>query len=137
MGCTDISTPSSPVTCEIRAGLLGGWRRFARDPDFEVEERLTGGGPLGIRRQPQDVKVFPVYEDECPDDPEDLESFQDGYEVRGAQAEADDDVNEELLKLSSRKIMDLFDSFEELEWRLGEAPVVSDLIVVTKLSGGR
>ena len=102
-----------------------------------MESWCEAGGPLGIRRFPKDLGIFPAYTDECPDNPEHLESFQDGAELRGAAAEADDETAEELAAMVQKKCLVVSASFEDLKRRLKEAPIVSDLIVITKMSGGK
>ena len=44
----------------VDAHLLEGWRAAAKDPETEVFEWLTVGGPMGILHTPRNVGVFPV-----------------------------------------------------------------------------
>ena len=49
---------------ELRADLLGAWRKAAQDPDDLVEEWLRTGAPCGIEKQIESRGIFPVVDDE-------------------------------------------------------------------------
>ena len=47
---------------DVDAHLLEGWRSAAKDPETEMFEWLTVGGPMGIMHTPKNVGIFPVVE---------------------------------------------------------------------------
>ena len=47
---------------DVDAHLLEGWRSAAKDPESEMFEWLTVGGPMGIIHTPKNVGIFPEVE---------------------------------------------------------------------------
>ena len=52
---------------DTRASLLGARRRKAHDPDDQPEIWLKSGGPLGVKRHPEDRSIFPKKHEGNPD----------------------------------------------------------------------
>jgi len=62
------------LTTALRPGLFRAWQERSGDPDFQIAEWLTQGGPTGIVAYPSDVGVFEPVVDEERDDP--LSTYQ-------------------------------------------------------------
>jgi len=57
-----IPTKVTAKRTDVDAHLLEGWRAAAKDPETEMFNWLTVGGPMGILHTPKNVGIFPEVE---------------------------------------------------------------------------
>ena len=136
VGATDIDPVDGGgyKTC-VRAGLLGAWRKAAGDPDDQPEIWLREGAPAGIREAAKHRGVFPTVSDDM-DDPE-LLGHQE-YEAVSSKDGLDSDALKQFEEYEAKGYIRSFDTYNDLVSFLeGESPVLSEVMILTKLRGAR
>ena len=96
------------LECELRAGLIDGWQRYAEDPDDQVPAWLRQGAPMGIALKPEPRGIFPVYDDVgAASNPSLLASDLGADEYKSPHDETHQ-AEEELKKMVGRKLTHRF-----------------------------
>ena len=117
------------VSTALRPGLFAAWRRYAHDPETEVEQWLRLGAPCGIAHQPKDAGIFPVVGDTP-------ELSADHLEPIDTEMQDDSDIQtalEELKTYVDKGFIKQFNTEQEITDFLGHRPTLSKLVVLKKL----
>ena len=117
--------------CEVRPQFIGSWRKYAGDPDDQVESWFSDGSPLGIVATPEARNIFPEYANrDAAADPATLASeLMDG---RRKSARGDPHAVSEIDKMLGKKWLLKFDSKMKAKKFARGKVVISELIVITK-----
>jgi len=119
------------VSTALRPGLIGAWQRFAQDPDDQIEQWLTFGGPCGLELFPRNAGVFEPVDDTAEDvNPEEILAVD--VEIVATKIDADADAFAQLTSYEEKGYVRSFASVKEAQAFVGGSLVLSDLVVVEK-----